>query len=716
MSEEEQTRRVLGVVEYAHVEGDALPRWCRVRPEYIAASGNQWLPISKRIEQFPTEGLVYWYAPRHVTPKDSLWRLDLCVLPDRTRKDHWGVLADERAPVFVDLPSVADGVELRRALSSGTLADQRPVAAFLFVIDPETRRQVVGPIELDKRRGDTGFLRVHDFNVDDVQELTIDGEQVFVLRPESDIGGSTGLFNTQNDEQLILGVLKRLRRFDRVALEGTEITQSLLQKYVDALGTADLIGDGALREVSREKALRALVGRVDSEVAARQEIAKVLAALPGMGDELQEAIEEAIKARTGEIDTEARKELADLIHAVDTSTTELGELQARLVDAKKGIEDAKSDFAREDARLSEFRARLRAELEQEIQKIIADPIAALAREPIVSALTSGNASRPPLRVSESEPGKELDSFSGLRGALLSRVTARGLDSEVMLTCLASLCCGTPVLLAGVSAAIYAQILAQVLAGANRRTVQMPADVFGLDDLFHLVAVPAGVDLEPVDLGEVLNQSRLVESLMCIEFRGVNRAPFESGFLSLVEPLASRERVLPWRKRGGEQTSVTVDPHTVLVGTLVPGPSTFRIPAQLRGMIALIRTEPGSPPDPISSEVTTKDWFVRARNFVKWGNDANDKNTLIVGEAIEALPRFQFSGSANREIAVFRYVFEQRESALGHWLISRFGGVVEKRVLLDAAYRLGGDEAVQVIEEADKRGGLDQLYKLIEPEE
>ncbi len=732
MSSPEQSaviQDVIGIVEYAHAPQGGRLEWCRVRP-LLVASDREWEPIADRRDKYPSEGLVYWYAPSDSAGENTAWRLRLSEqFPHK--KDWYIVDQSQRLMAFVELRDNPDATDLRRLCSSGSFTFTLPPPCPFFVKVPGSDDRWVGPMEpafeaesSNRFKGShevpSGFLGIHAIPDQDLVDVRLERGAWRVLRPGRTVGGSVGLFNAQTDEQLLSAVLKRLRKLDNEAANALDVTQAAYQGYVRALDSADLTGEEASREEAREQALRLLMNRVQANFGARMEIADALVCLPQVRDRLSAAIDREVDRREEEIKAQVGERASTVQAELNSAESDKAALEARCTELRAeqaALERQLSDLERE---LQERSDSVGHELEVVAQRVLSKPVQELADHVLVRALLGSGeqegASLLPDDVHKLAPAEPIEDLASLRGAM--RVIARlyGVPDDVTLSCISSLLAGIPVLAAGGSSRICCEAVAQVLSGPVARLVEVPTHVFGVDDMLNLVSTTisraGGRDAE---LGTALQTAEPVDSLMSLVLVGVNRAPLEITLESLVagRSSASRSQAIPWKRRGRqaglESDHVRVDSRLMILGTLSTGPSTFPLTSALRSRVGLVWTDAPAP----EGQGEMPQVFLRQSAMSNLLKDC-ELSQLDLRELVDASQGALHSESLQEEARIFSAIFGDVDRGLAHWLICRFAGLIGTETIRHVALGVGVGVSA-TLRSAHGESALRQVAALVEDE-
>jgi len=310
----------LGIVEFVREgEGDR-PEWCRFRPIY-RADGGSWKVIGEkqRNEEFATQGLIFWYGPPIDAKEYTAWVItpkrkqhaDPARFSVRKQPDYFEVDTHHRPCLLVEFGKEFDRTDLRRRCATGAFVFRVPPPAPFAIKLPGAEDQWVGPVNpvFEKRAEGRyvgqhdvplGFLDIYSVDHKDLQRIRLNGIEYTVLRPVTDFGLKVGRFSAQGDEQLLAGILRRIRRLDHEAAEALRITDNMVAEYVRLLGGGALLGDEAESfDLAREEAVRLLMEQVKEESEFLSKVADALVAHPNVQRRLDAAVAGVCEADRG---------------------------------------------------------------------------------------------------------------------------------------------------------------------------------------------------------------------------------------------------------------------------------------------------------------------------------------------------------------------------------------------------------------------------------
>ena len=673
------TTLAIAVVDYLRNEKGPI-EWCRLRPVYFANEGK-WEAISPQTARtrFPTEGKIFWWRTKP-TRKGSAWivQCELNTMADANEKpDRFIVNDGYPLPIFVRRGSPADDVALRRLISSGSLAFAAAFPGPVYVKVPSSTSQWVGPLNIDLEQGkdgrfhinrlaSEGFIDVHEIPDSALQVIDLIGKEIMVLAPKRELGTGTNVFNIQSDEQLLDGVLKRIRKLDPNVADSLGVTKSVFGKYIDALQGADLIGDQVHLEDARAHALGRLISQAEEGFTNGKYIADALAELPSVVARTEAAISGAVDREAQRIHREATARESEVLGRAAALESEV----ARLEEEKSTISATIKDMSAQVKELQNALATLPLQLEtalreaasafkqnpaQSLSSAIFSRVLAGAGERPESARPTVRAAMTPLAKAQMEystPG-ELAAVCGLQSNHF------GLSQETMLVAATLLLIGRPVLLYGPAVEAMLNALANSVYGGNSLRFPVPSSVFGLADMLSLEAIDQST-LRPtgIYLGDALRDDPIGDRLTVLS--GVDRGPLEVTLGDLVGQYRSEGN-------GGKS-------GRNIIATMMPGPSTFRVPLSIRPHIAIVHCEWSTSQSASHHPIPTS----RPRKSFEFGNlkDSVDAN-LLAFSAQHGIP----VSAAAAEISSLGRAIGDSNRGLALWLLARLTGLVQHSTLL-----------------------------------
>lgn len=605
--------RILACVEYVHKAHRGFnPEFVRLVP--IMRWDDGWVPVVNPVEEFPGEGLVYWPGPKGLRlERGQAWLVELddrtgqenaykvhhgsrplrqergqprlAEVGDRSgQEDVYWVRAGSR-PVrpweAVSVPGADDLVALRRALARRVFAlTPSPVGAALIAC-PDRPGVWLAPFEVHVARNgafehgfSSGFVRL--LAVDNAQffDVTIDGARRRLVDSAALVPETLGVFAVQSDEDLIAGLGRRLRRWDAKAFEAIGMTQAALDGHARAL-TRVADAEPAGQDEARQEAVGALLtaGTASRESVGR--LAEAIARHPAVTDVLIERL--ATDRRRAELESELaahRAELeASVAREVAAGEARLAELQQQHAEVERGIQ------ALED------------ELTQAVERQVEGGLPRLADHVMTRVLLAkAPAAATPLDVDSpvTVNVRELDSVEALRNATSAHALASGLDPLLAVTAAGLLLGRRCLLVGGAGAAQLSTALAQALGGERVYRVRTSPTLFSASDLLALPVAAVGTS-EVAPLGDRLAEAAARPEVAVLILHGCNRAPPEGAFADLVEAVTPGAGGLsvPWTDRRGVARVARLDNRLLVIGTLVEGSTSFRVPEALATRVPLI---------------------------------------------------------------------------------------------------------------------------------
>jgi hypothetical protein len=285
-----EQHRILACVAYVHKANRGFnPHFVRLTP--LLRWDDGWVRVVDPVEEYPSQGFVYWAQPKGVRLElGQAWLIDL---EARAEQDTYWVRSGTK-PVrpweVVSVPGVTDLVALRRALTGGSFKLTPPPVGLALIAHPDRPDVWLAPFDARAEpdgtfphrfaTGFTGLLaldHVHFFHA------TIAGEPRLLVDGAALVPEPQGMFALQSDEDLVKGLLRRLRQWDQEALHAIGTTQAAFEAHARALARAAL-AEPPGRDEAREEAVGALL---TAEVVSREDagrLAEAVAHHPAVAD------------------------------------------------------------------------------------------------------------------------------------------------------------------------------------------------------------------------------------------------------------------------------------------------------------------------------------------------------------------------------------------------------------------------------------------------
>lgn len=577
--------RILAHVEYVHNANRGFnPEFVRLAP--LMRWEDCWVPVVNPVEDYPGEGLVYWPRPKGVRlERGQAWLVELESRPGQ--EDAYWVRSGSK-PVrpweAVTVPGAADGLALRRALAGRVFELTPPPIGLALIARPGQPNVWLAPFEAHVQPGgafehrfSSGFAhllaldaeRFFDSIVDGIRRRFIDGA---ALEP-----ASSGAFAVQSDKDLVVGLGRRLRRWDREALAAVGTTQAMLDAYARALALS-AAAEPSGQDEAREEAISALLAAEGASRESAGRLAEAVARHPAVAGAIDARIAEEVGQRRAELDAEFSGHRAELEASM---AREVADSEARL-----------SELCDERAVVERAIGELENELGLAVERHVAGGLPQLA-DHVMTRVLLGKASASttePRDVSADAASavRRLDSIEALRNATSARALASGLDPLLAVAAAGLLLGRRCLLIGGAAGAQLSTVLAVTLGGERVYRIHMSPTLFSVSDL---LAVPvAGVGTDKVaPLGDQLAEAAVRGEVAALILHGCNRAPPEGALADLIDALTPGAGGLfaPWDDRRGNQSVALLDGRLLVVGTLVEGSTSFRVPEALAARVPLV---------------------------------------------------------------------------------------------------------------------------------
>jgi hypothetical protein len=184
--------------------------------------------------------------------------------------------------------------------------------------------------------------------------------------------------------------------------------------------------------------------------------------------------------------------------------------------------------------------------------------------------------------------RRLETIEALCNATSDRALAFGLDPLLAITAAGLLLGRRCMLVGGASAAQLSTVIADALGGQRVYRVRMSPTLFCVSDLLAVPVAAVGSD-EVAPLGDRLADAAAHTEVAVLILQGCNRAPPEGVLADLLEGVTPGAGGLltPWVDRRGVFRGAKLDGRLLVVGTLVEGSTSFRVPEALAARVPLI---------------------------------------------------------------------------------------------------------------------------------
>jgi hypothetical protein len=677
----------IAVVEYEH-HASGLSEWCKLSPTHIQ-DGGSWraLGAEELEDRFPPRGKIYWYRPV-AAHKGTFWIIRYSENPnsatdrgdDKVRDKY---LVDEGAPIpiFEAMRSPSDDLALRRAIADASLSFATAPIGPVYLQVPSRPSHWIGPVSIGSQVGSdrrfhcaagsaSGFMDVHEVNVEYLQRLRLGSKDVRTLLPSRAVRDSVGHFNVQTDDQLLDSALRRIRKLNRHAAEGLSLTKAVFAKYVESLQNADLVGSQDKIEAARLDALSELLRQLRLRSEQADAIADALLNRPQVAEALDRLKAARLDELTSEMRTSAEAATSRANLAYEAARLQQKQAEQELLAATKRLEEARSTLQHLDAEVArapqEFALAVRKQM-TEFRKKPGDLLAEvflgdLIRHGLygeVAPIIDSDFSLPaPAGVPISEPGRLIESA-------VHHADARALDAAGAALVAALILAGRDVLLFGPAAELLSEAIACALVGGRACRFPMPANVFSPNDVLEL----REVTLPSCTLKKVLDLRAAVPTLTILT--GVDRAPLE---LSIADLLRA--------------TSNQVS-HLGILGTLIGGPSTFRVPLSVRAKVAVVHARfatvvQGGDADKLPMS------YISQLSYTVEISQPPETLRAALAQANLHIP------SANREYALVKIAAFAEPKVMPLWLVSRLAGLLPQDELTNVVSTLSTQQLAAAV--------------------
>lgn len=545
-----EERIYIGRVEYVRPIAGGY-RFAKVAPLLRSSQDRKrWEgAVTNPVEEFPARGQVFWHDAPLGLDAGSYWSFEPAEQPNfdgDERSEQYRVENVEPTIEIIDLRNLGSESDLRRLTTQeGIRTDPLPLTSKVLIRISE--EVWVGPVEIRPSTANGTWRIAPDENLvsldcrrlpdSSVQPVSLHGPRL-ILTPSHDLGRHSGYLNWTSDVDLAKGVLRRLRKLDRAAVEASGATDAIFQKYIAALQRAELLGKDLRQELGRAERVRELRDIVAGNTELLQEAVASLMKSDEVREELKfrkERVYRRIRAR------QQRRVQAEL----ESNAAELHVVRSRVEEGIRELHDLEAKLEGKRTELDQTISRFEGELTRRLHELTAIPERAFAELAITRAFVNPG-------VHTSTEGADRSDRSRIRAVSVEASTASLSDrSETMsavaqsfqatefspflgLYLHAAFLAGAVPVLTGPKAYGALMAYASAVAGGRLLWIPVPSSAFEPQDLLgrpdptfrRIVPHPGGL-LETLTL-------RAGEALSVIVLEGFNRAPVESYLMPLLE--------------------------------------------------------------------------------------------------------------------------------------------------------------------------------------
>jgi hypothetical protein len=550
-----------------HVNDKALA-WVAPLLHANEETGRWEGPIEDTVSTYPSRGRIFWYDARDVQYGDYV-----VVTVNSHPKygaehytEKYQVANAKLAEELFDLRAAGEGA-VRRALAEGTLrlpaAPLNRDGVFIWLEDD----LFVGPVNLEEAPrgwravyGDPTRIDAWQLSGERLNRTSIDGSPRIFLPPspnaaECDRGNWAGFRNWASDHDLVIGMLKQIRKFDREALSALGATYAGFEKYLELLQQSTLTDDRAAQEAARRDRIMTLQTTIDGNRHLIERATEALMSTPAVAAEVERAIENARELATKRAEVEAREQIIERSAALTEKSEQLEKITRDLATLEDRSRELDTAIKHKERELEERVATFDRELAARLEKLLEKPERLFSELAVMRMLGGGcrplGAKPAAARVDlwphpPAEP--TVAEVQVLKGRLQAVACHRGIFSSTLLTELtAAFVSGAVPVVAGSNAFEVVSVFAEVAASGRVLWIPVSGTVLGPSDLFGTFDVASGRFVHhPSCLLKAVAEARDSGELSIVLLDGFNRAPVDSYLLPLLQ---SRSDVVDDRSVG-----------------------------------------------------------------------------------------------------------------------------------------------------------------------
>jgi hypothetical protein len=568
---------------------------------------QDWSHVASPAEMFPSEGMVFWWDPATEAEPRTLWAVHLKVHPSYdgiSKREKYEVSRGKYSQLYeiIGFPGAHGDADLvHRLVECGVDIPHQVHSRIILRLDSG---QWLGPIRLRIDVADQKW-RLHEEedelrlplcsgSDDATLELDIEGKRRLFIDPLSSIPSADAFLNAQTSGDLLRGLLKRVRKLDRNTFDALQVTYRVFDGYLEALGRASLHGDNELVEQARRRRLQATITELQDTEAHVKEVAAALLAWPGVAERLDEEIKSEVQRRESEIIaalSERQGELRRLTEDIQKSEDGLHQLEARIAATREELSKQGNEWERR--------------IGERIRRIIEDPAEELAQAAVVRAMFATekrqDAGKSKVDVSHRsgipENAIPLTDLEDAKTSLSREAVAKGQSPVSVAAIFSTMLAGRLPAIHGPEARELLSLIGQVICGRQPFWSSVGGNFCHPLDLFGYMDEQGGGLVEsPGAILSFLRAAKASEHMHLLVLEGINRSPLEAYLSPVLLGLCahvSSVPIPPISRRGSSSSlpaGISEWPRNVLIcGTLIEGPSSFKIPAGLLQHISLVPT-------------------------------------------------------------------------------------------------------------------------------
>lgn len=590
-------------------------RFARVEPLYQSGEGRTWRPFREPVDQaFPSRGLVFWHDAPATVEKGSHWQFGVVENPSydgNEKLEKYQIDQPEPVIEIIDLHSLEEQRVRRLLTEEGLQLDLEPIAADVLIWVDEDHW--VGPVRLMETRGGwtveatEDLARIQRRRLPPAEASLVDlcGKRI-VLNPRREFGELVGFCNWMTDYQFASGLLRRLRKLDRNAFDGLDVTYAVFDEYLRAMEEAGLIGTDLEVELGRRERLQDLKKMMEENSSLLNEAVSALHEIKQFGKELEGRKEEEYKRIREELEQRVESELAG-------RRAELGRFEQEVEQVRLELERLEGELASKHEELDALSHRFDDALAQRLSRLLEAPEETFADLAIFrkifapSAVPGSARENPPERVKvlpTTTTTTRITDTGELIGVLGKKLAARGASPFMAPDLHSAFLTGAVPIVTGPNAYDALDAYASTVAGARLCWIPISGTTFEPQELLgRFDPVAKRIIPHPGGLLDILAEARESDQLYLVVLEGLNRAPVESYLLPLLEsfsdaslgrrartiPLAPRDALDPADPYHGHHR-VMWEPNVLLAATPVFGTATLPLPEAIWDHAILIDTD------------------------------------------------------------------------------------------------------------------------------
>lgn len=541
----------LGCVDYVRPGTGHEFRFAKLDPLVRSTSDrSRWGDfVFRPVDEFPARGQVFWPDSPVGLEEGTYWQFTAIKNPNfnaEDRSEQYQIDTARQAIEIVDLRGRGDEAILRRLVTQvGIRTDPLPLSSHVLLhVDTE---KWIGPVNIVTSQISGTWRISPDDNLTlmdcwrlpegAANRVDLNGNRYF-LAPFRDLGQHIGFVNWMSDVDLASGVLRRLRKIDRKALEALDTTYAVFEEYIAAVERAGLLGQDLVQELGRVERIRDIGEMIKRNKALLQVAVDTLLKSDTIRDELRDRKERFYRRLR-------RREQRKVENKFEQVRADLAETDELLEEGKREFQELKKRIEGKKVELDQAIQRYEDELTNRLRELAASPEKTFAEMVILRGLFGNGGTRAEqielganvgASITSAHVGEDylmLGDSAEVLAAVVDRLNNIGFNPFLAIYLHIAFLAGAAPILAGSRAFEVLETYSSTVAGDRLLWIPVSASAFEPQELLgrfdpvtrRIIPHPGGLLAE---LTRIEN-----DDLSVVALEGFNRAPIESYLLPLL---------------------------------------------------------------------------------------------------------------------------------------------------------------------------------------